>query len=77
MEKLWLFAWFYVALVLILNSVFLMCVLHLSSMRYINVRGKYGGDIMYFYWFDVAPHHSTVENASLSFLLVCNLCLSP
>ena len=46
--------------------------LHLNSVRYFHVRGRYGGDAHAPHEFDVALCDATVENAALSFSLVGN-----
>ena len=74
-----LFAWFHAALTLILKCMFLICLLHLNSVRYFRVRGRYGGDIYSFHEFDVAlcgittEMAITLENAALSLSLLGHL----
>ena len=42
-SRMRLLSWFHAALALILKSVSYICLADLSSIRYINMRGKYGG----------------------------------
>ena len=46
------------------------CLLHLNSVRYFRVRGRYGGDAHVLHEFDVTLCGITVENAALSLSMV-------
>ena len=46
------------------------CLLHLNSVRYLHVRGRYGGDTHMFHEVDVVLCGITAETAALSLSLV-------